>query len=222
MAAFNGKEFTNDVLCGTSSGDTMRGYTGNDKIFGYGGPDEIEGGTGNDTLDGGRGEDTIYNDDGDDLIAGGLGRDILVLNAHRAPIRVDLMETGPQDTGQGLDTIRSIEYVYIYERDGTNGAWLRGGAGSEVLPGAWGNDTLTGGGGADAFQFRNGQDVVTDFGVTFDQLVYLGSVETCKQAVANAEVVDGNLVLSFSASDSVTLVGVDHLGRIDQWLSLEG
>lgn len=80
---------TNEVLRGTSAGDTIQGDDGADQIFGYGstdllsggqGNDRIYGGLGNDRISGGSGNDKLYGGDGVDALTGGSGRDFFVFD----------------------------------------------------------------------------------------------------------------------------------------------
>ncbi|OJX05334.1 MAG: hypothetical protein BGO72_14040 [Burkholderiales bacterium 70-64] len=76
----------NDVLYGTSAGDTLDAGAGNDIVMGLDGDDVIlggegddllQGGDGNDVLDGGAGNDVVHGGQGADQLTGGGGRDEL-------------------------------------------------------------------------------------------------------------------------------------------------
>ena len=58
-------------------------------LRGFGGDDLLEPGLGNDVIDGGAGSDNVS-----------YG------NVFTTPVKVDLSQTGPQDTGAGTQTIR--------------------------------------------------------------------------------------------------------------------
>jgi Ca2+-binding RTX toxin-like protein len=82
-------DFTDDGRAGV----TFYGRGGNDELLGSSGDDVLEGGAGNDTLDGGAGNDTAS-------------------YAHASTgVTVDLGTAAPQDTGEGIDTLVSIENV---------------------------------------------------------------------------------------------------------------
>jgi Ca2+-binding RTX toxin-like protein len=65
----------NDVLNGSSGGETMSGFGGDDLLNGNGGNDSIFGGDGDDTLNGGQGNDSLSGDAGTDTLDGGDGFD---------------------------------------------------------------------------------------------------------------------------------------------------
>ncbi|MPZ24021.1 MAG: S8 family serine peptidase [Dehalococcoidia bacterium] len=146
-----------DRLVGTAGRDVIHGLGGNDFIRGLGGSDLICGGAGNDLLAGNR---------GDDVLDGGAGRDRAVYGGS-TPVTVDLAITGPQPTGQGNDTLISIEDVsgsssadMLTGNDGPNRLWgfgaddqLFGGGDNDILTGGFGVDSMNGGSGND---FCNG------------------------------------------------------------------
>ncbi|MCG9695422.1 retention module-containing protein [Shewanella sp. Isolate11] len=81
-----GTDDINNLIFGTTEGDSLTGANlnddiygreGDDMIFGLDGDDVLLGGSGNDTIDGGAGNDTILGGIGDDTIDGGTGNDIL-------------------------------------------------------------------------------------------------------------------------------------------------
>ncbi|MCC7283612.1 MAG: hypothetical protein IT556_14595 [Acetobacteraceae bacterium] len=93
----------------------------------------------------GAGNDTLVNGSGNDLLDGGDGFDIFELGPTGGTI--DLSINGPQDTGQGIDTIRNFENV-------------RGGLGDDVIYGTSSPNILHGGGGNDSLYGRGGEDVL--------------------------------------------------------------
>ncbi|MFV0299612.1 MAG: calcium-binding protein [Paracoccus sp. (in: a-proteobacteria)] len=99
---------------------------------------------------------------------------------------------------------------------------IRGGAGDDRLDGGAGRDRLWGEAGADSFLFRagGGRDVIVDFQAAEDEVLYFGSQASYDQAVATAQVVDGDLVLRPGGGDLITLKGVDDLSGLDQWFLL--
>lgn len=66
-----------DVLYGTSNGDTLDAGAGNDIALGLAGDDAIQGGEGNDLIHGGDGADVLDGNAGNDVIYGGWGADQL-------------------------------------------------------------------------------------------------------------------------------------------------
>lgn len=139
----------------------LKGFDGDDRLSGSDIPngDDIEGEEGNDTIEGGAGDDRLHGWRGDDTLTGGPGADtILFTGGAAAKATVDLGETGPQDTGEGRDTISEIENVV-----GTDGGadTLTGTAGPNVLDGRGGDDTLEGRGGADDLRGGTGNDATS-------------------------------------------------------------
>ncbi|WP_272872321.1 hypothetical protein [Caulobacter vibrioides] len=120
-----------DVLVGTDKNDTLRGEGGND------------------TLDGGA---------GDDILDGGSGFDLASYANATSGIQVNLLNTGSQNTGAGLDQLISIEGVigsaYADRLTGGSGAdRLGGGGGDDWFSGEGGDDTIDGGDGADTVEY---------------------------------------------------------------------
>jgi Ca2+-binding RTX toxin-like protein len=158
---------------------TINGTNKADVIHGDQGP----GGAGReDHIFGGNGNDQLFGEAGADDLWGGNGDDTLW-------------------GGVGDDDLR-----------GENGNDdLNGGAGEDWLAGGNGNDRLTGGADADIFSFGKGggNDTVTDFDVTQDQLELLDGVTIKSVKVLDADGVgplDTVLQLS-NGGGSVTLLG---------------
>ncbi|GHG92975.1 calcium-binding protein [Pseudodonghicola xiamenensis] len=154
-------------------------------INGTGGADVIEAWAGNDTVFGGAGADYIDGGAGNDILRGQAGQDTLL-------------------GGAGDDA-------------------LYGGAGRDTLDGGVGDDTLTGGNGADTFVFSGtdfGADVVTDFNagsasssVDLIELSTEAFADWSAVSAASAQV-GSDVVISYDASNSITLLGVT-LGDLD-------
>jgi len=135
----------------------VHGFGGHDLLVGSLAADELRGGTGRDTLLGGGGDDRLMGEGGDDLIDGGEGSDTAVYNGGN-PITVDLRISGPQVTGQGRDTLISIENVTTAWGDDL----LIGNDGDNVLNGGQGLDTMIGGAGNDTYTVSQPEDVVIE------------------------------------------------------------
>ena len=151
-----------DVIRGTSSADQIQSGAGNDRVSGLVGNDLLQGDAGHDTLLGGDGNDTLIGGTANDSLNGGSGVDTAVYIG-ATQIVVNLGLTGAQYTGQGRDTLLSIENL----RSGSgndiltgNGQanLLDGAAGNDKLIGGLGNDTLLGGAGNDTLQGGAGND----------------------------------------------------------------
>ncbi|MDB5449480.1 MAG: hypothetical protein JWQ52_608, partial [Phenylobacterium sp.] len=102
--------------------------------------------------------------------------------------------------------------VIVYHFSGTSAA-----GGADTLNGGMGNDILTGGAGDDRFVFQSGtgadiiRDVVPGTATSHDTIQLLGygaAIDTFQEVVDRSAQVGGNVVITLSASDSVTLEGV--------------
>jgi 2',3'-cyclic-nucleotide 2'-phosphodiesterase (5'-nucleotidase family)/predicted extracellular nuclease len=181
-----------DILNGLNGGDHISGGNGNDIIRGGNGRDEMEGGEGNDTLNGGDGRDSISGGNGDDIVRGGNGR--------------DEMEGGEGDDtldgGNGSDNIM-----------GGNGSdIIRGGNGRDTIEGGLGDDLMFGGDGRDRFVFDGmfGDDVIRDFSVRQDDLVFLNidSTDVTFERDGRHLYITANGEQTFG---TIQLIGVDAL-----------
>ncbi len=163
----------NDQMTVDASG-YLAGLGGNDRLTGNGRSNRLDGGAGddllrdlaggNDTLTGGSGKDSLQGGLGNDVLDGGAGFDTALFSG-TAAIRVDLMVTGPQNTGQGRDILRGIEHVTADRgNDVLKGSavanLLAGNGGRDLLVGRAGHDTLTGGAGNDTLSGDNGNDLL--------------------------------------------------------------
>ena len=128
---------------GTSANDTLTGTAGNDVICGLGGNDTIKGAGGNDTIKGQDGSDKLSGGTGDDTLEGGIGNDTADFSGSLTAVTASL--TGGTATGEGSDTITSVE-------------WLTGSSKNDTLTGNGGNNTFNGGGGADTLKGEAGTD----------------------------------------------------------------
>jgi Ca2+-binding RTX toxin-like protein len=128
---------------------------------------------GNDEAYGGAGTEIIHGGYGDDIIDGGGASDTAVFSmdwpgtSPDATATVDLRITERQDTGNGQDTLVSIENLT---------AWFGnyrfvGSAAANLLAGGFGRDTLEGGAGNDTLFGALGDDVI-DGGEGFDTVIF--------------------------------------------------
>ena len=163
-------------LRGNDSANRLTGNAGDNYLSGQRGRDVLRGNDGEDVMDGGRGKDRLFGGNDDDRLIGGSSRDKLY--------------------GQSGDDILN----------GNNGRdVLKGGRGNDVLDGGRGNDKLVGGSGADTFIFNKGDDRITDFDDTLDQIEIsaqlLGSSD-----LADLMVIQGdNVVINFDDGSSLTI-----------------
>ncbi|WP_300439573.1 LamG-like jellyroll fold domain-containing protein [uncultured Mameliella sp.] len=130
-----------------------------------GGKEVMNGGAGNDTLEGGSGNDDLTGGAGDDSLFGGTGEDTARFAGEDA-VTVDLRNTGPQDTGRGMDVLQGIEH--LTSAGGNDRLFgnalanrLDAGEGNDILNGLEGNDTLNGGAGADWLVGNIGMDMAS-------------------------------------------------------------
>ena len=94
---------------------------------------------------------------------------------------------------------------------GTADDILDGGAGNDDILGQFGNDTMTGGAGADKFTVllhQGDKDTITDFAVGADKIVLTGAGNTSENAIANAQVAEGNTILNLGMNHTLTVIGV--------------
>ncbi len=80
-----------------------------DTLIGSAAADRLAGNAGNDTLNGGAGDDILEGGAGDDLLNGGDRLDTADFRKAASAVTVNLSLTGAQATGQGNDTLTSIE-----------------------------------------------------------------------------------------------------------------
>ena len=137
-----------NVLTGTGESDLIEGLAGNDTIYGLAGEDGLYGGDGDDALFGGEGDDALGGGLGDDRLDGGAGNDRASYYFATSGVTVNLnLQGAAQNTGQGLDTLISIENLEGSPFDDVligddNANILRSVRGSDILVGGGGNDTI--------------------------------------------------------------------------------
>ena len=188
-------------------------------IRGEGGNDTLRGGENRDTLLGGNGNDVLFGEGGNDIIDGNGGTDLIYVVSNN-----NITLSDNQVTGDGIDTIRNIEFANLYgqgrnnlidARNATNiSTVIKGGGGndtligsqmsdniqgdngSDILYGSGGNDILTGNSGSDVFVLESaaGTDTIRDF---VDGIDYLS---------LGAAVNFSDLDINDSSNGSVTIV----------------
>lgn len=172
----------NDTMAGDFGNDRLYGHVGNDLMSGGSGNDRLFGGSGNDTMTGGNGHDRLYGGTGRDDMAGGSGNDRLYGGAGSDDM------TG----GRGNDT-------------------LIGGSGHDTLDGGSGDDYLRGNLGVDTFVFSTGQDRVAFF--ASNDIIDLGNASGITNygdlIDSHVSEIDGNLMITDDAGNSMTLLGRD-------------
>ncbi|MES2942387.1 MAG: FG-GAP-like repeat-containing protein, partial [Pseudomonadota bacterium] len=164
---------SNEIINGSSYGDTLDGAGGNDSLYGL---------DGNDVLQGGDGNDRLYGDAGNDSMTGGNGDDAYYVDS----VGDVVMETSAVPATGGIDTVYSYlgSYTLINNIERgvirlETGASLKGNTlnnslygavgedslyglnGNDTLLGDDGNDRLDGGDGNDSLNGGNGEDILT-------------------------------------------------------------
>ncbi|WP_454714941.1 hypothetical protein [Caulobacter segnis] len=193
-------------------------------LTGTAGADQLTGGIYDDVLNGAGGDDVLIGGLGDDTLDGGDGTDIVSYASSLGPVFIQLLMSGQQNTGAGLDKLISIEGVigsaFADKLYGSRGAdILKGGDGDDVIYGDNGDDTVDGGDGYDTVEFSgastnysvvqsaNGSWVVTDQSGLFQSgRDTLFNVEALKFQDQTINLKDPAGVISGSAGDDA-LVG---------------
>ncbi len=174
---------TADALSGFSGSDTLRGAAGGDTLSGGDGIDLIYGNKGNDRLVGGGGEDTLFGGQQSDAVFGLSGADQVYGNKQN-----DTLYGGTEN-----DSLFG----------GQHNDLLYGQAGNDRVDGNRGDDTLFGEDGIDTFVISKGDDWVMDFSIAEDKIESADAYAAITQTVSS-----GNLVLTDSDGDTLTLLGV--------------
>lgn len=155
----------NDEVQSGSGSDIINGGDGNDALFAGSDSDTINGGVGNDGLNGDDGNDSLFGGDGDDFMRGGLGNDTINGGAGSDEVFVSLNQdlnltlTNNTLTGEGVDTLISIERATLGGSPGPNALNASGFTGPVQLSGNDGPDSLTGGIGNDTLRGFDSEEV---------------------------------------------------------------
>lgn len=159
----SGQGALNEKLTGATGDDVLNGNDGNDKLIGLAGNDTLNGGNGNDVLRGGLGNDTLD---------GGADNDTATYVDATVGVTVSLAVAGPQVTGDGTDTLISIENL-------TGSAFadtLTGDGNDNILDGQGGVDNLTGGLGNDTYYVDDTNDAITELLNEGTDIVYTSAL----------------------------------------------
>ncbi|MCR5879485.1 calcium-binding protein [Phenylobacterium sp. J367] len=192
-----------DTISGRANANTsVNGAAGDDKVTTFAGADALTGGVGNDTLSAGAGGDYLSGGEGDDSLDGGDGFDRASYYSATVGVKVDLSQTGPQNTGLGTDTLVNIEHISGGELSDT----LTGNAGDNWLWGSsGGNDSLNGGAGNDLLMVAAGDNTLTG-GDGDDTAAFTAATGGVKVSLA---VEDGESQVT--GQGAMTLVGIENL-----------
>jgi Ca2+-binding RTX toxin-like protein len=135
-----------EAVYGSEFADTM--YAGTAGVYGAGGNDTLYGSTGHDVLSGGA---------GNDFIDGGEGYDTMAFTGATSGVTVSLAIAGPQDTGEGIDTIVNVEAIHGSEFDDV---LIGNDDNNKFFGGMGGNDQIFGGGGRDLIEVYFGSSLI--------------------------------------------------------------
>lgn len=92
----------NDLVFGTTAGDTIDAQAGNDSIHGLAGDDQLSGGAGDDVLMGDDGNDTLIGGIRNDSLIGGRGNDTYLFEVGHGN---DVIDNAAQAAGTKLDRV---------------------------------------------------------------------------------------------------------------------
>lgn len=157
--------------------------------------------TGVDGITGGALGDTIYGGAGDDSLVGGTATD--AVNGDK------IYGEDGNDTLRGGVAAAATDASSNLLDGGVGNDALFAGANGDTLIGGTGNDALTADAGSDTIKFNvgDGTDTVAAFGTAGTDVLQVG-VSADK---IGFDIVGGNIVVSASATDTVTLTGVAAL-----------
>ncbi len=188
---------------------------GNDTLIGDAGANIIQGGAGDDFLIGGQGADTLD---------GGDGVDTADFSRATNAVIVDLSKTGAQNTGEGSDTLKSIENLlggaFADTLTGSSIAnTLYGEGGDDVLMGLGGDDILSGGAGVDTARYagasRNYSWTLGADGWSIRDIKTSDGVDTF-YSIEKLQFSDRTVVIDVGLSNPVHRA-LDNILRADSW-----
>ncbi len=226
-------------LVGSAFNDILRGDSGANQLLGNAGADTLIGRDGNDSLSGGAGNDILNGGAGADSLNGGTEFDYATYADHLGGLTADLQTAANNTGEATGDTYTSVEgligtafddslrgdagdnWIYggngndfIYGRDGAD--TLLGEAGNDTIYGGAGNDAIYGGLGNDTLVFAagDGKDIFYDFvgGAGASDSVLISTalgVSNYAQLQTKMVQVGADVVITFDASTSITLIGTN-------------
>ncbi|GEP61566.1 family 16 glycosylhydrolase [Reyranella soli] len=200
---------TNDVLAGSAQNDGIDGGDGNDTLAGGAGDDTTMGGAGNDVIDGGEGSDTaLYRGERNRYTVASTAAGLTVTD-HATNDGVDI-----------LSNVEFLGFSDQTFRMGDNGNNVMAGTaeddafdgvgGDDVLSGGAGNDTLLGGDGNDIIDGGTGRNIVSG-GAGSDQFDFRSGQNALSDTLAD---LNGDTITGFGSDDGLDIQGVS-LGRAD-------
>jgi len=165
VAALDNGGFVVSWADGSQTAPDTSGFAIHAQIFAYGVGGTYAGTAGNDTITGSAFDDVLIGLAGNDVLDGGAGSDTASYADAIRGVTADLGLSGIQATGNGKDTLISIENLIgsnygdkLYGNAGDN--TLDGGKGTDTLYGRAGNDQLRGGAGNDHLLGGGGNDIL--------------------------------------------------------------
>jgi Ca2+-binding RTX toxin-like protein len=229
----------NDILYGNDGPDRLHGGNGDDDLFGGSGDDMLQGGTGSDYMDGGDDYDVASfveiaptSVDYDGLIFTTSYDSVTDTSTYTATNP----DTGDTDTVVNVEELRGSNYNdtmtggdgddYFVGARGEDS--IDGGAGDDTLYGSLDDDEITTGTGEDTliflryntnadgvdndgFALGDGHDLVTDFDVDFDTILFIGNEAvpyTLDAANGGADT-----LVTYATNSTILLEGVDFLSE---------
>ncbi|RIX27227.1 beta strand repeat-containing protein, partial [Sphingomonas edaphi] len=163
--------------------------------------ENVSGSIYDDFITGNNGANILLGDAGNDTLRGGDGNDTLFGDGRMA---IDTHGTGGSGDITLVDDV-AAEFGLTPGND-----IMLGGRGNDTLHGGRGDDTMTGNQGNDSFVIsaQSGDDVITDFAVNIDKIVFdaLSGVDDFSDLTIVK--VGSKTVISWGTTDSITLDGV--------------
>lgn len=207
-----------DVV-GDGGDNFLRGSGASETLLGLDGNDRLRGGLGDDELNGGDGDDTHEINSVGDAIVEGSGANS---GYDRALIYSDTISGGVVTLGANVEAATILGTSMLTLQGNASDNWFIGNAEMNVLFGFGGNDRLDGRGGDDQliggagtdllsggigldqflFESDDGQDVILDYSVADDELVFVG----VDQASVSAEQSGADVLIRYDGDDAIRIL----------------